>query len=189
MTGAPDWHHGRDRGERDAAAQREWWEHARLRKEVDVFSEAIFERQNGFITSDRACPARILAAKYPSTLPGLLRQFLKATNARCPWEIAQAIGRISLPKETRIRVLSDAARQGSLENRRCLIQILAKLDAHRLPSWCSLIEKAPARFGRPLLDLSGSLIQIRRDGIGGRRSLAQSFSAPPSAAASACAWR
>jgi hypothetical protein len=129
MTGVPDCLHGCDRGERDAAAQRDWWEHARLRKEVDVFSEAIFERQNGFITSDRACPARILAAKYPSALPALLKKFLKTTSGRCPWHLAQALAESALPKVTRIRVLSEAAGQGSTENRRCLLQTLAELDS------------------------------------------------------------
>jgi hypothetical protein len=129
MTGEPDWHHGRDRGEHDAAAQRDWWEHARSRKEVDVFSEVIFEREKGAITSDRACPARILAAKYPTTLPVLLRQFLKETNGRCPWEIARALAESALPKEIKVGALSDAAGQGPVENRRCLLQILAKLDA------------------------------------------------------------
>jgi len=132
MTAAPDCRHGCDNGERDATAQRDWWEHARLRKEVDVFSEGIFERENGAIASDRVFPARILAAKYPSTLPVLLRQFLRETNGlRAPWAIAQALADSALPKETRIRVLSDAARQGSLENQRCLIQILANLDARK----------------------------------------------------------
>jgi hypothetical protein len=150
MTGAPDCRHGCDNGERDAAAQRDWWEHARVRKEVDVFSEAIFERQNGFITADRACPARILAAKYPATLPGLLRHFLKETNARCPWDIAHALAESALPKETRIRVLSDAARQGSLENRRCLLQILAKLDARTAAELVlSFLKKLPPDSDRP----------------------------------------
>jgi len=129
MTGVPDCLHGCDRGERDAAAQRDWWEHARLRKEVDVFSEAIFERQNGFITSDRACPARILAAKYPSALPARIKKFLKTTSGRCPWHLAQALAESALPKATRIRVLSEAAGQGSTENRRCLLQTLAELDS------------------------------------------------------------
>jgi hypothetical protein len=132
MTGAPDCRHGCDEGERDAAAQREWWERAHLRNEVDVFSEGIFERENGALTSDRVFPVRILAAKYPSALPVLLRQFVKETNGdRGPWAIAEALANSALPKETRIRALCDAARQGSLENQRCLIQILAKLDARK----------------------------------------------------------
>jgi hypothetical protein len=150
MTGAPDWHHGRDRGERDEAAQRDWWKRARLRKEADVFSEAIFERENGFITSDRACPARILAAKYPSTLPALLWQFLKATSGRCPWNIAQAWADSAVPKETRVRLLAEMAAQGSLENQRCLLQILARLDARKTAELVlPLLKKLPRDLDGP----------------------------------------
>jgi hypothetical protein len=132
MTGVPDCRHGCDEGERDAAAQREWWERVRLRKEVDVFSEGVFERENGVITSDRVVPARILAAKYSSRLPVLLRRFLDETNGeRGPWAIAEALADSALPIAARIRALSGAATQGSLENQRCLIQILAKLDTRK----------------------------------------------------------
>jgi hypothetical protein len=129
MTGAPDCRHGCDNGERDAAEQRAWWERARSRKEVDVFSEVVFEREDGTLTSDRDIPARILAAKYPATLPVLLKQFSKESDGkRAPWAILHALADSSLPKETRVRVLVDAARVGSLENRRCALQFLANLD-------------------------------------------------------------
>jgi hypothetical protein len=132
MTGAPDCRHGCDEGERDAAVQREWWERARSRKEVDVFSEVVFERENGAIKSDRDIPARILAAKYPTALPVLLKQFFKESNGdRAPWALLHALADSGLPKETRVRVLSETAKQGPLENQRCALHFLAKLDQRK----------------------------------------------------------
>ena len=151
MTGTPDCGHGCDGGERDDAAQREWWERARSRKEVDVFSEAVFEREDGAIKSDRPGPARILAAKYPSRLPVLLKQFEKETNGeRGPWAIAKALAHSALPKEARIQALADAATQGSLANRQCLIQILAKLDARKSADLLlPILRKLPADSDEP----------------------------------------
>ena len=122
-----------------------------MRKEVDVFSEGVFEREDGAIKSDRTFPARILAAKYPSRLPALLKQFEKETNGeRGPWAIAKALADSALPKETRIQVLADAATQGSLENRQCLIQILAKLDARKAAELLlPVLRKLPADSDEP----------------------------------------
>lgn|GEM_PF-2537331 len=113
----------------EPAALRAWWEQAQVRNEADCLAEAVFRREGGRIVWVNDTPAHILATKYPEKLPALCGEFSEhATPDAQPFALAEAIVSSKLPKEVRVRVLSDFAQRGSLEHRRCVLQNLAKLD-------------------------------------------------------------
>ena len=115
----------------DMAAIRAWWRKARGQDEAASLLQGVFTRKGNRIMGVNETPVRILAVKFPEKLPALCDEFSEhATPSAQPYALAEALAASSLPKETRVRVLSEFARRGSLEHKRCVLQNLAKLDAH-----------------------------------------------------------
>lgn len=109
-----------------------WWERARTRPEADVLQEAVFSRDRQKITGVNEGPARILAHKYPARLAPLFDEFVESASPQAqPFFLAEAMMASSLPEETKMRVLIAGAAKGSLENKRSLLQILAKTDSRK----------------------------------------------------------
>jgi hypothetical protein len=107
-----------------------WWRMARTKTEADFFVERIFRRDNQKITWINEVPARILARKYPQRLAALFATFvMDATPDAQSFALAEALVASSLPREIKVRVLVKSAQAGSLQNRRCIFQVLSELDA------------------------------------------------------------
>jgi len=125
---------------------RVWLGDKRRQGEAAYLAEAIFRREGARITWVNETPAWILAHKYPEKLPAACDEFSKdATKEAQPFALAKALATSRLPKELRIATLSDFARRGSLEHRRCVLQILASLDARRCAEILDpLLEEIPA---------------------------------------------
>lgn len=115
--------------EQGTAAIQAWWEQAKTRDEFALLLESVFKRKSGKITGVNEGPVRIVAAKFPDKLPFLCDEFLaSAADDAQPWVLAEALAGSNLAKEVRVHELSRCAEQGSLSNKRCFLQNLAKLD-------------------------------------------------------------
>ena len=116
-------------GEDKPADIRAWWDKAAKLDEVDLLTKGVFRKEKGKIVWVNKGPVRILALKYPEKLVGLCEEFTKHAAADAqPFALAEALAGSSLPRETRVRVLAAFAQRGSPEDRRCVLQVLAKLD-------------------------------------------------------------
>lgn len=113
----------------DRTALRAWLETARQQGEAVALAEAVFTRKDGKITGVNETPARTMAHKFPEKLVGLCDEFSKnATPEAQPFALSEAIATARLSKEVRVKALTEFARQGSLEQKRCVLQNLAKVD-------------------------------------------------------------
>lgn len=113
----------------DTAKILAWWKRAQTRDESAVLMEGAFRREGRKITGVNEGPVRILAEKFPEKLPVLCEEFTSHAAADAhPSALAKAIADSKLPQETRVQVLSNFAKRGSLEHKRCVLQNLAKLD-------------------------------------------------------------
>jgi hypothetical protein len=132
----------------------DWWERVRGKNEMDSYANSAFQRERkdasvpddlypkdrhprpqraiSSITGVHEGPVRILAAKDPSRLIPLLAEFVKkaAPDAQ-PFALAEALVDSNLPRTVKENVLVEYSQQGSLENRRSLLQILAKLNPQK----------------------------------------------------------
>jgi hypothetical protein len=106
------------------------------------FSRAVFRRKDKEIISVSAVPARILSLNYPDRLRDVCEEFLAhASPDAHPGSLAEAVRFSRLPKETRLRILSEMAGQGSRLQQASALVNLARLD-----------EKRCVELLRPLLD-------------------------------------
>ena len=144
----------------------EWWEKVRKQNELETFARNAFRREQaddgvprdlfpmgrgrkrypvGSITGVHEGPVRILAARDPSRLIPLFAEFVKhATPQAQPFALAHALVDSSLPRATTERLLVEYAQKGSLENRRTLLQILAKWNPEKCrKSCCPSCEVSP----------------------------------------------
>jgi hypothetical protein len=156
----------------DAGAWRAWWRKARGTREVDFFAAAVFRHKGEQITSVNEGPAAILAHKYPDQLPGLLENFSKKASADAePFYLAKAIAVSRLPKSRRLTLLSEFARGGSLEHKRCVLQVLARFDPHQcIQILKPLLRKFPkdakeAYWTCPQAGFTHVVMQLEDDGI------------------------
>jgi hypothetical protein len=119
-------------GEKEIAGWRTWWEKSRTQNEADVFAKAVFKREGRSITWVNEGPARILAQKYPLRLLSLFDEFARdGAKETQLFVIAEAMIASPLPRETKERVLVASAQQGSLESKRSVLQVLARLNAQK----------------------------------------------------------
>lgn len=115
--------------EDDTDAILAWWDKARSQDEFAALRDCVFARKGGNIAWVNKTPALIIAQKFPDKLSALCDEFTEhATPDAQSYNLAEAIVASGLPKETRVRQLSEFARRGSLEHKRCVLQILAHLD-------------------------------------------------------------
>jgi hypothetical protein len=116
----------------DAAAWRAWWGRVRGQRERDFFVAVVFCRKGQQITGVNEGPARILAYKFPDALPPLCAAFSReACDDAQPFALAEAVAASRLPKEVRVKELSEFAQRGSLERKRCVLLALAPLEPQR----------------------------------------------------------
>jgi hypothetical protein len=126
----------------DVSAFRVWLEKRRDKGEEEVLAESVFTREGGKITGVNETPARTLAQKFPERLLALCNEFSKDATAEAqPFSLAEAVASARLPKEIRVKTLSEFAKNGSLEHKRCVLQNLAKVD-----------DKASAQLLAPLFN-------------------------------------
>src|SRR5207248_2996243 len=93
---------------------------------------SVFVREGGKIKGVNRTQAHILAEKYPGRLAGLCAEILKnATSEAQPFSLAEAIATARLPEGERTKILSDFSQDGSLEQKRCVLQVLATVDQRR----------------------------------------------------------
>jgi hypothetical protein len=119
-------------GVQDVAKLRAWWAKNRGQSEQEFLVKVVFRRDGDKIASVSETPARTLALKYPETLSALCEEFLKhATAEAYPFELAEAVAGARLPKDVRVKVLSEFAQRGSLQQRRCVLQNLARIDGKK----------------------------------------------------------
>jgi hypothetical protein len=129
-------------GNPDAAAFQSWLEKRNDMGEEEALAESVFSRVGGKITGVNETPARTLAQKFPERLLALCDKFSKNATAEAqPFSLAEAVASARLSKEIRVKSLSEFAKRGSLEHKRCVLQNLAKVD-----------DKACAQLLAPLLD-------------------------------------
>jgi hypothetical protein len=157
---------------KDTAAWRAWWKKTRARREPDFFVAAVFQRKGKHITSVNEGPARILAHKFPERLPALAEEFSKKASADADlFDLAKAIAVSGLPKANRVKVLFAFARRGSLEQKRCVLQILARLDSQQcIQILKPLLKKLPTDAKGPYWTCPESafthvVMQLEDDGI------------------------
>jgi hypothetical protein len=113
-----------------ADAWRGWWETARNTDPEKFFASAVFQRDEIRIVGVNESPARILAQHFPQRLRQLCEDFCHGTAASAlPFALAEAVAVSTLPKQTRVELLSAFAERGSLDDRRCALQNLAKVDS------------------------------------------------------------
>ena len=116
----------------NAAAFRTWLEKGREKGEEAVLAESVFTREGGKITGVNESPARTLAQKYPGRLEVLCTEFSQGATAEAqPSWLAEALATARLPKDIRVKTLTEFAQRGSLEHKRCVLQSLAKIDDQR----------------------------------------------------------
>jgi hypothetical protein len=120
----------------DVSEVRAWLEKIRQSGEEQVLVQSVFTRSNGKITEVNEAPAKILARKFPQSLPPLCEEFSRDARPETQsFILAEAVADSGLPKATRVEVLAGFARRGSLEQKRPVLQCLAPLD----PKLCSEI--------------------------------------------------
>jgi hypothetical protein len=107
---------------------RAWCQRAKG-NESDYFSQAAFARDGDAITGVEAGPVFILAHKDPSRLTALVEEFNKRAKPDAhPWPLTRAVAKASLPKETRVALLSKWVLHGSLVHQRWALEALASVD-------------------------------------------------------------
>jgi len=98
-------------------------------KDADGRIAAAFEYEGRRLKEVHETPLRLLAARYPERLPPLCAEFTRrAPDDLQPFDLAEVIAASALPKEKRVETLVEFAKHGSLEHKRCILQVLAKLD-------------------------------------------------------------
>jgi hypothetical protein len=123
-------HAGSPWGKPDAVAFQTWLKKCRDKGEEEALAESVFIRKGGKIIGINETPVRILAEEFPQRLLVLCDEFSRdATVDAQPFALAEAIASARLSKEVRVKALSEFAKQGSLEHKRCVLQNLATLDA------------------------------------------------------------
>ncbi len=133
------------------ARWRAWWEGARAQGEESYLVGAVLQRDGARVTGVREGPARVLAHKFPARLPVLCEEFARAATPEAqPCYLVAALAAADLPKETRVRVLTEFARRGPLAHRRWYFQTLATLDG---PACAAVVvpelERLPADAAGP----------------------------------------
>jgi hypothetical protein len=114
---------------RDASVWRAWWKRVRGQREQDFLVAAVLTRRGRQVTGVNQVPARILAHKFPETLAALCEDFSRrAADDAQPFALAEAVAVARLPRKNRVKLLTEFGKRGSLESRRCVLQVLARLD-------------------------------------------------------------
>jgi hypothetical protein len=114
---------------RTPADFRLWWQKQRGQSEADFFASAVFQKDEGTIVAVQTCPARILARKFPGRLLPLFEQFDREAQPQTqPFRLAEALAESNLPQNVKVASLVEAAQRGSLEHKRCILQVLAGVD-------------------------------------------------------------
>jgi hypothetical protein len=95
----------------------------------------------------------------------------RATPKAQPFNLAEALSTARLPKSLRVNTLAEFARRGSLEHRRCVLQVLAGLDDKKCAELLMpLLQKLPtdsndAYWTCPEAGFSHVVMQIESDDI------------------------
>jgi hypothetical protein len=119
----------RDEFKDDRDEIRAWWAKVRNQDELTFLLNGVFSRKDGKITGDKEGPVRIIAAKFPEKLAGLCEEFSKqAMPDATPYCLTEAVAGSSLPKETRVCLLSDFAQRGTLGHKSSVLRNLVDLD-------------------------------------------------------------
>lgn len=130
---------------------RNWWAKAKSMDEKTILLDGVLQggksRNDGFNEST----LRILALKYPETLAKLCDEFSSRAGPDVqPYHLAEAIAIANLPIEQRVALLSSFAQRGSLEQKRCILQNLAKVDgAACKPLLLSILKDLPQDASQP----------------------------------------
>jgi hypothetical protein len=137
--------------EEEIAAFRAWLDNERREGEEAALVTAVFTRKDGKITGVNETPALTLARKYPEKLLTLCREFSKnAVPEAQPFALSEAIASSRLSKEVRVNALAEFAEQGSLEQKRCALQNLAKLDDRKCAEiLVGLLDRLPTDASTP----------------------------------------
>jgi hypothetical protein len=164
LTGLP--------GSPDAAAFRDWLARNKQKGEEETLVSSLFERQAGKIKSINEVAARAIAQKYPGKLSGLCEVFSKDAGPEGqPFGLAEAIADAQLPMETRVKILAEFAQRGPLAHRRCVLQVLARLDARNCAELLlPILKKLPADVPGPYWTcpeaaLTHVVVQIEEDDL------------------------
>jgi hypothetical protein len=136
--------------ENKSAAWREWWESAQTASPEEFFTAAIFRRDGDTIDGINESPARIVAERYPHRLIQLCDQLLESGSDQHSFDLSEVIAASRLPKQTRVELLVRFANVGSLDDRRCVLQDLAKVDsAEAARLLMPLLERLPQDSSEP----------------------------------------
>ncbi len=130
----------------DISEFRAWLEKSRQGGEEQALIRAVFTREQGKIIAVNDGPAKILAQKWPQSLPSLCEEFSRDAKPETqPFGLVEAVAASQLSIERRVEVLAGFADRGSLGHKRAVLQCLAQLD----PQKCSeillpIIQNLPA---------------------------------------------
>jgi hypothetical protein len=126
VKGKSSWEHA------DVSGFRAWLEKSRQTGEQQALVQSVFTRAEGKINGVNETPATILAQKFPQSLASLCEEFSREAKPETqPFALAEAVARSSLPSATKVEILAEFARRGSLEHKRAVLQCLAHLDAQK----------------------------------------------------------
>jgi hypothetical protein len=117
------------RGGVDTEFLKKWWEDVDQAGERGRLAAGAFNREGDTITGCNEATAKIIAHKYPGDLKKLCDEFTRHARPDAqPFSLAEAIAGARLPLEQRVTLLTDFAKDGSFEHKRCVLQNLAKID-------------------------------------------------------------
>jgi hypothetical protein len=106
-----------------------WWERLGNREESEALPQGVFCFRDGKIFQVNRGTAYIVGKRFPEKLPVLCAEFVKCAEDRVrSYPLAQAIGKSDMSSEWRIKVLSEFAVCGSLNNKSDFLYMLAELD-------------------------------------------------------------
>jgi len=131
---------------------KDWWAKNGKQPEKETMLKKVFTYSGDKITRVNKLPAMILADRFPEELPSLAKKYLESARSSLqPSTLAEAIAGARLPKEERVKLLIEFLSKDSIEHNRCVLQVLAELDAKKCAELVGpIIDELPTRPSQAL---------------------------------------